>query len=1437
MDKEHGEETMTRHYLILLTLCVALPGVAAGQIWEQTNGPNGGAVLSIAIDSSGVIFAGTAGGIYRSIDNGDSWTYTSSGVPGDVVALAINPNNNYIFAGSYGGNPVRSTDNGVSWTGLGCDAIGLAIDPINNYVYAGTYEEGIFRSPDNGDTWVPVNNGLVTPYMPVWALAVNSSGDIYAGTAGNGLFHSTDSGDTWTQLSNGIPTDAAFEALAIDTNDVIFAGGSGLFRSADNGETWEQVGSGIGMLGWVQSLAIDSSGDIYAGTYFGGVFRSTNDGQSWTELDLGMTNLFVKALAVSPAQDVFAGTNGNGAFRSTDNGNNWTRVNDGLTATHIYALAINSGGVVFAGGGGLHRSTDSGDTWTQVKSCGYSDIHALAINPDNGYIFAGAVWGGWDAGGVFRSTDNGDSWQAVNNGLTDTSGYTPLIVSFAINPNNGDLFAGSGWDGAGIFRSRNDADSWMPVNNGLTNPYVHALAINPDNGYVFAGCSDWSAGGGLFRSTDSGDSWTDVTGDRPSDSTCVVALAIDSAGHIFAGTVLGLILCSVDNGETWTEASSGGSMLSFAVDPSGAIFAGCWGGVLRSVDGETWCPVNTGLLFPVVQSLAVSPSGLVFAGTSGTGVFRSAECPDTDDDWVCDDYDNCLTVYNPCQEDIDLDTIGDSCDNCPVHWNPNQEDQDSDSVGNLCDNCPNDANTDQADADHDGVGDVCDNCPNTSNQYQEDTDSDGVGDACDNCIWVINPEQEDVDLDSIGDSCDNCPTVANSDQADSDGDSVGDVCDVCPGFDDLADFDDDSAPDSCDNCPTIANSGQEDADVDGVGDACDPLTVAFHATPRCGSAPLTVTFTDTSISTGTISSWFWDFGDGGSSVEENPVHEYLHEGGYDVTLVVSDGALTDTLVKPDYIAVQEAVTADFFALPTRGSWPLAVVFEPQLEGVVNEYFWEFGDGDTSSLPNPIHVYTTPGLYDVKLRIQMDLDECSQTDSIIKESYIMVSELKSMFVAAPVGGSAPLVVQFTDTSTGSPISWYWDFGDGDTSTLQNPEHQYDDSGKYNVFLRITDGVFTDSILKLDHIYAYGKDNYVDLECKCLFPTEERSKFPTTVQFGWTNIGEHAAAGNTIVWLRPPPKDELGEPREFHCVRDEDSPGPVDGPDFIDNMVRWLLHDVHPTIRYGGYVFSEGIILPDSCNYLYWDMWIYANNEDEGRLENNHCACTLHVKVSVDPNDKQAWPAGRGITNAIRPDQPLSYLIRFENKPEATASAIYVRVVDTLDADLDWGSLAIGTMSHPDECTWDFDPYTGVITWFCDSIMLPPNVIPPEGEGYFAYSISPKPDLPDGTEIANTAWIRFDYNEWLQAPEEGPVIRTIYSGCCIGTTGNVDGDPDEIIDIGDLTRLIDYLFISYEEPECMPEANVDGSTDGVVDIGDVTKLIDYLFISFTPPASCP
>jgi len=83
---------------------------------------------------------------------------------------------------------------------------------------------------------------------------------------------------------------------------------------------------------------------------------------------------------------------------------------------------------------------------------------------------------------------------------------------------------------------------------------------------------------------------------------------------------------------------------------------------------------------------------------------------------------------------------------------------------------------------------------------------------------------------------------------------------------------------------------------------------------------------------------------------------------------------------------------------------------------------------------------------------------------------------------------------------------------------------------------------------------------------------------------------------------------------------------------------------------------------------------------------------------------------------------------------------------------------------------------------------------------------------------------------------PIIHVSPAGCCVGLTGNIDGDPDDIVDINDITRLISYLFMSGPPPVCMEEGNIDGDPDGVIDIGDVSRLIDYLFVSFAPPAPC-
>jgi hypothetical protein len=90
---------------------------------------------------------------------------------------------------------------------------------------------------------------------------------------------------------------------------------------------------------------------------------------------------------------------------------------------------------------------------------------------------------------------------------------------------------------------------------------------------------------------------------------------------------------------------------------------------------------------------------------------------------------------------------------------------------------------------------------------------------------------------------------------------------------------------------------------------------------------------------------------------------------------------------------------------------------------------------------------------------------------------------------------------------------------------------------------------------------------------------------------------------------------------------------------------------------------------------------------------------------------------------------------------------------------------------------------------------------------------------------------------QADSNGDGVGDVCSGCCVSVTGNVDGDGGELVDIGDLTALIQFLYIPPNpEPICLEEANCDGI--GEVDIGDLTQLIQYLYIPPNPdPAVCP
>ncbi|MFH0945366.1 MAG: PKD domain-containing protein, partial [Planctomycetota bacterium] len=167
-----------------------------------------------------------------------------------------------------------------------------------------------------------------------------------------------------------------------------------------------------------------------------------------------------------------------------------------------------------------------------------------------------------------------------------------------------------------------------------------------------------------------------------------------------------------------------------------------------------------------------------------------------------------------------------------------------------------------------------------------------------------------------------------------------------------------------------------------------PPIANFSGTPRTGTAPLTVNFTDLSTG-GSSTSWYWTFGDTATSTLQNPSHTYTSYGDYTVSLTATGPGGSDTETKIAYISVDEpAPVANFSATPLSGNAPLLVSFTDQSTGgSVTSWLWAFGDGATSTVQNPTHTYTKSGPYTVLLSVGGP----GGSDYEIKVNYISVQD--------------------------------------------------------------------------------------------------------------------------------------------------------------------------------------------------------------------------------------------------------------------------------------------------------------------------------------------------------------------------------------------------------------------------------------------------------------
>ena len=244
----------------------------------------------------------------------------------------------------------------------------------------------------------------------------------------------------------------------------------------------------------------------------------------------------------------------------------------------------------------------------------------------------------------------------------------------------------------------------------------------------------------------------------------------------------------------------------------------------------------------------------------------------------------------------------------------------------------------------------------------------------------------------------------------------------------------------------------------------NPVAI-FVGTPIDGGAPLLVDFTDQS--TGTIDAWEWDFGDGNTSGEQNPSNEYFNPGLYTVNLTVTGPGGSNNIERYQYINVAYPIpTANFEGIPTEGVAPLEVEFTDLSVDSVNTWTWDFGDGGNSTEQNPVYIYETEGTYTVSLTVEGP----GGSDAETKTDYIEVSvpAPEADFSAIPTTGEAPLMVVFSDLSTGEIDTWEWSFGDGNSSTEQNPSNEYLQPGNYTVSLTVTGTGGTDTETKVDYI---------------------------------------------------------------------------------------------------------------------------------------------------------------------------------------------------------------------------------------------------------------------------------------------------------------------------------------------------------------------------------
>ncbi len=568
-----------------------------------------------------VIVVGDSGYVFRSTDNGIS--FTTAVVPGAPAlrAVAITSATNALVAGD-GGALLRSVDGGATWNPVTSGTI----ETLHAFSFASATDglaaggNGTLLGTTNGGaTWSPVS---VPTTNDLYALARNGS-TVWAGGAAGVLLKSTNGGSSFSHATMKVEYRAEVRALAAPAANEVWAAGGGGFvrRSVDGGATWtfptHDLHGSIGGISVVGStgFAVSRAARVVA-RWSGGTSLALPSGatisRTWAKTlgTSGTQSIRGKTIAVNPWQrDVIYTLSGDSLWRSPDGGETWRamrRFNNGgrsnaftvspKDTAHWVAALVTSGG-----SRQLWRSTDAGATWTPTLTHAFGEYGIpLERHPDKPDTL---VFGG-DSDSLQRSVDGGQTWQYFGHKWF-RSPCDLIIVPDA----NQYVLVADGITGSGIGELFQSEDGGLTYSSRqlVAGSEIPGMSCSRLRNNVAFGTT-WSSAG--VRSTsDFGKTWplvtdlnrtgqnvssswgTDIAGDDPN----VVLVGVYSGGTGYL---------SLDGGTTFTGASVSGSNYSFLARDRGTLFAQQSGGVYKMRFAYAYTPTTP------TQSVSVTaPNG------------------------------------------------------------------------------------------------------------------------------------------------------------------------------------------------------------------------------------------------------------------------------------------------------------------------------------------------------------------------------------------------------------------------------------------------------------------------------------------------------------------------------------------------------------------------------------------------------------------------------------------------------------------------------------------------------------------------------------------------------------------------------------------------------------------------------------------------------------